>query len=135
LLLELGFDFLSSHLLRNIRYSDPEHTDRHCTVTSLVIYGKLNLVGLVDVELVELIRPPVVSCSTSASLGGIFDLHDNKSFRSSAESSSSSMVDIGHSMNLDGKTASKRFAGTGDIETIIYAQNISQNIQGTISKI
>ena len=79
--------------------TDPKHTDRKRVFVGLVIYGDFNLVGFVDVELVDLIRPAIGPGRLGASLDTVFDLDINKRLGAAAEAARRCVVDICYSVN------------------------------------
>jgi hypothetical protein len=63
----LGLDPLATHFLDDIRYPDPEQGDGHGVLSGLVVDGKLNFVGLVNLYVLDvLVRAMTVSSTLTA---------------------------------------------------------------------
>lgn len=65
-------------------------------ISSPVVHRELNLVGFINVEFVNFVRPSVVSRSFRPSLEDVLNLHNNKSFRSTTKAARSSVIDISY---------------------------------------
>jgi hypothetical protein len=117
--IELGLDPLAAHFFDNIGNTNPQHTDRHGVIASPIIYGQFDLIGLVNIEFVQLVGPPLGPRRFCASLEDILDLDHNKGLGSSAEASSGRVVHVCDSMDTNGQTTSQWFTLTRNIQTVI----------------
>ena len=107
---EFGLDLFAPHLLRYVGDANPQHT-YGCRMSSrLIIDGEFNFVGLVDINIMQLIGPSVGPSSFSPANEGIFNFHDDEGFWSSRKSPSSSVVDIFNGVYTHGQMSSERFA-------------------------
>lgn len=99
----LGLDPLATHLLDDIRYPDPEHGDGHGVLSGLVVDGKLNFVGLVNLYVVILGFPTVISRRPCSGHDSVLDLNGNESFWATSKSPGSSVIYILDSHDTNGK--------------------------------
>ena len=65
-------------------------------IGSLIIYCDLDLVGLVNIEIVDLVQPAVVPGWLRAALDAIFNFDVDKSFWATAKATSGRMINIGY---------------------------------------
>jgi len=93
-------------------------------LTSLVIDSKLDLVGLVNVEIMLLVGEAVVSCRLRATFEVVLYLHDHKRLWSTRKAASRRMIDIGNSVDAYHQVATQRFPLTGHIEAVICMQSV-----------
>jgi hypothetical protein len=94
-------------------------------ISCLIIDGQFNLISLLNIELMKLVGPLVVSGGPCPTLGDIFNFHDDESFRSSTETASRGMVHVSHCVDAQGKSTAQRTPRARHVETII-CKGISQ---------
>lgn len=104
------FDLLSPHFLRDIRDPNPKQADGGWSITGLVIYGKLDFIRLIDLDIEVFFRPFVRSGGPGSRFYGVFDLDDNESFRTSREAGTCCMVDILNGMNAQSQETGEGLA-------------------------
>jgi hypothetical protein len=97
--LQLRFDLLTAHLFRNVGYPYPEQTNGQWMIGGLIIDRDLDLVGLVNVKLVQLVQPPVVPRRLRAALYAVFNFDVNESFGTTAKTTGRRMVNVSHCVN------------------------------------
>ena len=90
-------------------------------IASFIIYSNLDLVRLVNIELVQLVQPAIVSGRLRTALDAVFNFDVHEGFRSSTKATGCRVVDIGDSMNAEGQVPAQGFALAGHVETIICA--------------
>lgn len=79
-------------------------------IAGLIVHRDLDLVCLVDVELVSLIDPAVVSRGLGPALDGVFDFDVDEGLGSSAEAASGRVIDVGHGVHCEGQMTTQRLA-------------------------
>lgn len=94
-------------------------------IAGSVVYRQLDLVGIVNGEFMNFVRPLVVPRSFRASLEGVFDLHDNKRLGAPAKASGSGMIHVGHLVNSQCQMTGERFPGARDVQAVICADILS----------
>lgn len=99
----LGLNPLATHLLDDIGYPDPQHSDGHGVLGGLVVDGKLNLVGLVNINVVIFSFPTVISRRSCSGHDSVLDLNGNESFWASSKSPGSGVIHILDSHDTNGK--------------------------------
>jgi hypothetical protein len=99
----LGLDPLATHLLDDIRYPDPEQADGHGVLSGLVVDGQLNFVGLVNIYVVILGFPAVISRRPCSGHDSVFDLNGNESFWASSKSPGSGVIHVFDGHDTDGE--------------------------------
>jgi len=122
ILLKLGFDLFPSHFFCNIGNSNPEKANWGWTVSSFVIDREFNLIGLIDIDIVDFLGPLV--CSSGPGFGSdvIFHFHDDKGFGASGETRGGSVIDIFDGVNSHFEMTGQWLPHVWGVETIIYRE-------------
>lgn len=127
--IEFRLDFLATHLLGDIGNAHPQHADRSWPIARFVIYGKLDLIRLVDIDIEHLILPSVGSGSFRSGFDGILNLHNHECLGASGEPRAGSMVYILHSKDSHSQGASEGFAQVRRAQTFVYSERNQRNMR------
>jgi hypothetical protein len=116
---KLGLDTFSAHLFCNIGDSNPEHANRHGMVASAVVYSQLNLVGLVNINLMNFVLPSVGLGWLCPAFKHVFDLDYNKGVRSTAKPSGRCMINVRHSLYPNREVACQGLSLRRNVQAVI----------------
>jgi hypothetical protein len=119
--LQFRFDLLTAHLFRNVGYSYPEQTDGQWMVGGLIIDRDLDLVGLVNVKLVQLVQPTIVPGWLRAALYAVFNFDINKSLWTTAKTTRRRMVNVSYGVNAQGQMPAQGLSLARHVQTVICA--------------
>jgi hypothetical protein len=127
--LELSFDFLTAHFLGDVGYAQPENANWECMAAASLVYGELDLVRFVDIEMERLVGELASSDAPFGVVftrrrfcgewfGKIFAVHSNIGTGASSVTRCC-VINIGNGADLDGYVAAQRLPLVRDVETII----------------
>lgn len=98
--IEFGFHLLAPHLLCDIGYSDPEHSDGIWAISRLIVDGEFNFIGFVDGDVEDLVLPSIRARRLCASLDGVFDLDCDERVGTPGETGQCRVIHVLDRMNL-----------------------------------
>lgn len=104
----LRLDPLSAHLFSDVGYSDPQQSDGEGMLARLIVNRKLELVGLVDLDVVIFRLPSVVARCSRPGDDVILDLDGNERLGAPCKPARGGVVDI-----LNGEDPNHEVAGEG----------------------
>jgi hypothetical protein len=90
-------------------------------LSSLVVHGDLNLVGLVNGEIVHFVDPFVVPRWLRASLDRILDLYVNERLWSSTKTTGGCVVNVGNCLDTKREGSAQWLSLAGDVQAVVYA--------------
>jgi hypothetical protein len=82
---KLRFNLLAAHFFGDVSYAHPEHANRGGPIARLVVYGKLNFIRFVNLNVERLVLPSVGSGGFRSRLDGILYFDNDKGLRTSGE--------------------------------------------------
>lgn len=127
--LQLRFDLLAAHFLGNVRYPYPEQANGQRMIGGLIVDCDLNLVGLVNIEVMDFIQPTIIPGGFRATLDAVFHFDVDESFWTTAKATSGRMINIGNCVYAQGQMTAQRLSLARYAQTIICALSVTTSSQ------